>query len=145
MAITPFFPDYETFQAWVQCIPGIVPRQEDPKDPRLADPHDPCYPNTEGPYYVAPGYLLLRVGSGAHARYNVLVRVNNEAEADYRWYVPATQPDQDRQTVFAAYLRDRRKKPAIIVGGATLREAKKNLEAFMATKSGHSKLTRLLS
>lgn len=134
MATLPFFPDYASFCVWIQRIPGVFPCRDNSTDPRLQDPRDPCYSHTEGPYYLAPEYLLLRVGSGASARYNVLVRVENEVEADYRWYVSAFQPGQDGEIVFAAFLWDQRKKPAQIVGGGTVRKARAALEAFLVEK-----------
>src|SRR5437868_3900252 len=89
------------------------------------------YPTTEGPYFLTPEYLLLRVGSGTGCRYNVLVRVSSEAEADYRWYVRAHQHDQAGETVFAAYLWDRSQQPESIVGGGTMGEARAALETFL--------------
>lgn len=128
--LPPFFPNKETFLAWIQGLPDIVPCHKDTCEICLADP----YPSVEGPYYLAPEYLLLRVGPAASACYNVLVRVSSQEDADFRWYV--ARPDQDGETVFAAYLRDRQEPSKKPIGGVTIQEARVALDAFLAGKSG---------
>lgn len=139
-----FFPNKTAFLLWRQGMPGITPCYENQDDRRLADSQDPCYPTSEGPYYAGPEYLLLRVGPGLSARYNVLVRVEEEAQADYYLFIRGHQPGQGEK-VFAAYLWDHGNEgPPIIVGGATLREAQAALHVFLGEEPLFGKLTRRL-
>lgn len=129
-----FFPDEAAYRAWIQRMPAVTfCREEAASRHKPEDPHDPGYPTIAGPYYVSPQHLLLRVGSeAATSRFVALCRVSSEAEADVRWFVPAASPNQDGETMYAAYVRDTRTMPVTIVGGETPRQAKEALSVFLA-------------
>lgn len=129
-----FFPDEAAYRAWIQCLPAVtLCREEAHSHRKPEDPHDPGYPTISGPYYVTPEHLILLVGQdAASSRFVALRRVSSEAEADVRWFVPGAEPNQDGETMYAAYVRDTRTRPATIVGGETPRQAREALVAFLA-------------
>jgi len=135
MPETTFFPDEQSYWAWIERMPPILRLLTGGGD-ELADYAD-------GPYFYSPHYLILRV----YGYYCALVRVATPGEADFTWYV-ASSPDEG-ETVYAAILRDRRQKDKIpggkgkIIGGKRIQDAQEALAAFLDS-GGRGRLTRLL-
>jgi len=142
----PFFPDETAYRAWIAGGPAIFPCNEEVMPEKRDDPTQPWTSTTEGPYYSSPHFLLLRVGSGATARYCAVQRVSGEAEADFYWFVRASSSRREGgERMYAAYLWDTRTKPERVVAGETLASARARLTEHLSTRPQQNAITQLLA
>lgn len=125
-----FFPDKQSYDTWIQRIPGVMRVLKEEAGDELEE-------DAEGPYFYSPQCLILRV----HGYYSALVRVDSREEADFTWYVAANQDEGEE--VLAALLRDSRREDRAVIGGVSIQGARAAITAFLGSH-GQGRLTRRL-